>query len=521
MKPLGKPVNNQVKSCDEVTANCVIWDGPNISADCLGIQIYQGDSIAPIIYNTYKNFCRLIEKTDLSQVDSSCIIDLASQPTNIVDLINLINEKLCENNIRIIKEETKAITEYSANLPYCLQIKSDTITITRLPLNEHLEKVATLLCDELFDLEDIKVELDPSGEIYSDLEDLDVLIQAQCNQVNNPITPICTAVGPPVPIPVEEAYALLEKAFCTFKNFTGTPEELFIAIARDCPNLNDLPALSNSGLMKDIYGWIDNPVNVAQSINNLWLTICDLRSALRNLLLGCCDDSPCLSFDVGYKLSFDPNNQYVDITFQDTYNVPPSFTPTDLSVIRDLDRTTAYAGGIIPGVLTTDFPTVGNLRVIINDGTAQTTIDTGQNIFYWMNVAATPGGPAAFTYRLVYPVGYDPTAPVKTLTIEFDYTYVNRIIDAIPSAGKIKYETLRKHPFVIGSRVDITNNTQPEYNFTDQPITQINSATEFTITTPTPNVPTSYTPFGNVILNSQDCDKCECCCTFSVTNGIY
>lgn len=521
MKPLGKPVNNQVKSCDEVTANCVIWDGPNISADCLGVQIYQGDSIVPIVYNTYKNFCSLIEKTDLSQVDSSCIIDLSTQPDSLVDLINLINEKLCDNDIRIIKEETKAITQYSAGLPYCLQIKSDTITITKLPLNEQLIKVADLLCDELTDLEQVKTDLDPSGQIYTDLQDLDTLIQAQCNQANIPVTPTCTSVGPPTPISVEEAYTILEKAFCTFRNFTGTAEELSIAIARDCPDLANLPALSNSGLMKDYYGWIENPVNASQSINNLWITVCDLRSAVRNLLLGCCDGSPCLSFDIGYKLSFDPNNQFMDITFQDTYSPPPLFTPTDISVIRDLDRTISYTGGAVPSLLNTDFPTVGNVRIIISDGTTQFTIDTLQNIYYWMSVAATPGGPAAFTYRLMYPSGYDFNAPVKTLTLEFDYTYVNRIVDATPSLGKITFETLRKHPFVVGSKVDITNNTQPQYDFTNITVTKVISAYEFEVTTSTANIPTPYTPFGNVILHSQNCENCSCCCTFSLTNGIY
>ena len=610
MKPLGKPVNNQVKSCDDVTANCVIWDGPNISAECLGLQIYQGDSIVPIIYNSFKNFCTLLQKVDLSNVDSSCIIELSSQPDTFVELINLINEKLCDNQIRIVKEENKAVEAYSSYLPYCLQIKSDTITITKLPVNEAMELVAGTICNELAQLEDLQTQLDPNNsDIYQQLEDLSLQINAQCNPTVQDVTQLCTSPNPvfqivsatvlspgvisyftsqehnfqsgtlvnifnitpdvynvtlqavslppvedpfnfivtyislpsgtPAPsisisssvtiaslVPVEQAYEILEQAFCSMRNFTGTSQELYQAIARDCPNLADLPALSNSGTMRQIYGWIPNPVNVAQSINNLWLTICDLRTAIRTLLMGCCSSSPCLSFDIGYKLTFDPNNQFLTVIFQDIYFGPgPIFPAYRISKIQDLDRLNVYFNGAPPYPAwldespTSEFFDISTVKITLNDGSGDFVQDTGLTIMELMTLFGTG-------YQFNYPPAYDPTAPVKTIKIEFTYSYVLKITNVLintPSSGKITFQTATRHPYVVGSKVDIMNVNPAWYDLMDATVTGIPNAFQFTINRPTIPAPPTYVSGGTVIQAStvRNCEECGCCCTFSLINGIY
>lgn len=615
MKPLGKPVNNLVKSCEDVTATCVIWDGPNISAECLGIQIYQGDSIVPILYNTFKNFCQLLEKVDLSTVDSSCIIDLASPPDTLAELINLINEKLCDNDIRIKREENKAYATNIAGLPFCLQIKSDTITITKLPLEEQLVVVSNTLCQELEDLENLQTQLDPTGPIYTQLDELAVLIDNQCNPVIPQVTQLCLSSNPvieivsatilspnlvsyitsiehgfeagtivnvfninpdiynvtqepvilpvvddpfafiisypngfpsgtPLPslslgasvtiatsISVEQAYEVLEKAFCSFKNFTGSPSDLQIAIARDCPNLGDLPSLSSSGIMRDLYGWIDGPINVGQSVNNLWITVCDLRTAIRKILRTCCSDTPCLSFDIGYNLNFDPNNQFVEVIFQELYFgptpvVPPGPPPVNwMSGITNLARTSTYNQGVPPypawldQSATSDFFDISTVKITLNDGSASYTQDTGMNIMEWMTMVP-------FGYQFNYPSGYDLQAPFKTIKVEFSYSYVLKITNVqlnIPSPGKITYTTATKHPYVVGSRVDIMNVNPSAYDYMDMQITAVPSVYDFVITTPTVPAPGPYVIGGNVIQSSatRDCTECGCCCTYSITNGLY
>jgi hypothetical protein len=603
MKPLGRPVNNQHQECDNgVTSSCVIWDGPNISMECLGVQIYQGDSITPILYNTFKNFCNLLEISNIKGIDSTCVFDLPSPPDTIAELLNIIIEKVCDENERIDVLENKAELAYSANLPYCMQIISDTITITKLPLDEYLETVSVKLCQEIEQLEPLKdVILDPNSQIYTDLASLDAQITAQCSTVIPNVTQFCTspnsfigiasatlifsqniqytttaphglsdgdlvnilglspnvynltsqpvlvsgpntfivfvssATPPLAPatvnpgafivvatsIPVEEAYAKLEKAFCSFVNFTGTPSELQAAILRDCPNMSNLPRLSNSGYMKDIYGWIDNPINAGQSMNNLWLTLCDMRSAVRNILRGCCSSSPCFSFDIGFVLNPDPNNVFVEVIFQQLYTPPLPYPPYYLSYIIDISRTEPiYVGGAVPGWMSFNFPDLETVKITISDGTITYTEDTGLTIMQLMSYPLGTG------YILNYPVGFDFTAPMKSVNVSFDYSYTNLITNVTSVGTQVTYTTATDHVFQVGDKVDIYGVTPSGYNLTNAVIVgPMPASNQFTVVSPFYGA--AYVIGGGAILSynpgttDRNCERGKCCCTFSLTNGLY
>jgi hypothetical protein len=408
MKPIGPVVNNTPTSCDDYTSSCVMWDGPNISLDCLGVQICKGEQITPILYNSVKNLCDILDRINMDNVSVECIGNIINTERTINDLFNIIIDRMCVESDKINALENTYNEVLYANLPYCLQEFSDTLTITKLKLPEYYQKLALQICLYLTDIIMLKSAVAPGSDIQVQLAALTVEINALCNKTTALVTPTCTndpIANPAVdPVKVELAYGWLESAFCSFKNFTGTPTELASAIARDCPNINDLPRLTNTGTMKDIVGWVDNPFNVSDSITNLWLTICDLRSAINNLQLGCCVDSPCLSFNIGYTLVFDPTS--LTVVFSGS------------STIKSLDRLNAYIGGFIPAWLITDFPVVDNVTITLNDGSGDVVFDTGQTIMSLMTTGA---------YVLNYPAEYDPTAPIKTINITFDYKWNNPV----------------------------------------------------------------------------------------------
>lgn len=408
MKPVGPVVNNKQTSCDDYASSCVMWDGPNISMECLGVQIYQGESINSILYNSLKNLCNILERIDMDSVNVECIGNIINTDRSINDVFNIIIDKMCLESDKINALESKYNEVLYADLPYCLQEISDPLIVTKLKLPEYYQKLALQICLYLTDIIALQTAVAPSSYIQTQLALLNTEITALCGATTALVTPTCT--NDPVanpganPVKVELAYDWLEAAFCTFKNFTGTPTELAAAVARDCPNLGNLPRLTNTGNMSDIPGWIDTPYSVADSMTNLWLTICDLRSAINNLQLGCCADSPCLSFNIGYTLVFNPNS--LTVVFSTS------------SEIKSLDRTNSYAGGILPAWLVTDFPVVDNVTITLNDGSGDVVYNTGQTIMSLM----TSG-----SYVLTYPVDYDPSAPIKTINIKFDYKWNNPV----------------------------------------------------------------------------------------------
>jgi len=408
MKPIGPVVNNKPTSCDDYTASCVMWDGPDISIDCLGVRICKGEEITPILYNSVKNLCDILDRINMENVSVECIGNIINTDRSINDIFNIIIERMCIESDKINALESTYNEVLYADLPYCLQQFSDALTITKLKLPEYYQKLALQICLYITDIIALQDAVKPGSYIQTQLALLQVEITALCGATTALVTPTCTndpVANPAVdPVEVELAYGWLERAFCSFRNFTGTPEELTAAIARDCPNLGDLPRLTNTGTMKDIPGWVDTPYSIADSMTNLWLTICDIRSAINNLQLGCCVDSPCLSFDIGYTLVFNPTD--LTVVFSGS------------STIKSLDRLNSYIGGFIPMWLITDFPVVDNVTITLNDGSGDVVYDTGQTIMSLMT-----GG----SYVLNYPMDYDPNAPIKTINITFDYKWNNPV----------------------------------------------------------------------------------------------
>jgi hypothetical protein len=58
--------------------------------------------------------------------------------------------------------------------------------------------------------------------------------------------------------------------------------------------------------MGSISGWVPNTQTVADSLNHLWLTICDMRSAVQNILATCCC-TDCDDVDISFTATKDAN----------------------------------------------------------------------------------------------------------------------------------------------------------------------------------------------------------------------
>jgi hypothetical protein len=72
----------------------------------------------------------------------------------------------------------------------------------------------------------------------------------------------------------------------------GTIIELQNAFAKQCIGLNDAPSFGGTGNMSTFPGWSVTPTTLAESLTNMWITICDMRSKI-NDLKDCCESSVC------------------------------------------------------------------------------------------------------------------------------------------------------------------------------------------------------------------------------------
>ncbi len=96
-----KPLKLNKATCNELSSNCVTWQGPSI--DC--INLCKGDSITEVIYELATEFCHLYEQLNPEGYDLECLDIQGCPPDTIKELIQLVLDKLCyvEENITDIE----------------------------------------------------------------------------------------------------------------------------------------------------------------------------------------------------------------------------------------------------------------------------------------------------------------------------------------------------------------------------------------------------------------------------------
>jgi hypothetical protein len=442
MKPVSSNIKPNNKCLNPVTTKCVTWDGPEIT--CLdGTVLCKGQSVETTLYTIATKLCQVIDElkieglnTCIEQIEGGPNVSLGTSPT-LQQVFSAIIAKVCAINDRIVELEgedcpiltveipTTSCLRGTINPAYNVTLLPNWDSATNsIPVVDFAEFVATVVCSMLIDITQLQSNVDNINQAIADLW---FALDNCANNCDTLVLPTCTydfSLNQGEPVTVQTAYSWLEADYCELKSYLGSAQEFEEAINKQCPDLDNQERLSGGGTMSNISGWISNPVTLADSLGNAWLTICDMRSAVSEILSGCCFDL-CRYLKVGYDLKWDPDGNYVNITFNDSSNpviyTDPSSAPAPTS------PQTAVAGGSLLAWASTAFPTgsQSNVLLVLNDGTVTVTIDTGQPINYWAFVSN--GDDNGFNIDFNDPIfsGYDKTSTSQTLNIYFTYDVVS------------------------------------------------------------------------------------------------
>lgn len=282
-----KPINLNNQSCDPISSNCVIWQGPDI--DC--INLCKGDSVSDVVFKLAEELCSLLKSLDISNYDLSCLKIQTCAPESIKDLIKLLIERICalENITPGESVGTSGCPNCIVNLAPCFQYTDPGSgdLVTTILLHEYVILIGNTICSLITQITTLQTAVQELTKRVEDLELAGSSSQRTRNSETS-VTPVC--VGENIPTPISEIVQALERAFCELRTATGTPDQIFTGIASQCSGLNSAPSLgTHGGAMSSIAGWVSTPNNLGDIVNNIWLTLCDVRSALVNIKANCCD----------------------------------------------------------------------------------------------------------------------------------------------------------------------------------------------------------------------------------------
>jgi hypothetical protein len=283
--------NIEKESCTPTSSNCVVWQGPDIP--CL--NLCKGDSISDVTYKLAIEVCDLIDNIGISGVDLSKLLEVCQtspQPSiTLANILQLLSDKIvCLSDIvDAIPPPGNNYSEPLLDLTACLQASGS--GITQLQHSQYTLTIATKLCDVYYSLQDLSAQV---LQNTSDIQDL----------ISNPYTlPNQASCLLQAASPIDIILQTLESEFCDYTEILGPTSDINTALSKQCENLGAQPQLVDSKKTMSLYpGWASAPQNLAQSIKNLWITVCDIRAAVTTIKNNCCNvDCNTATIDFTYK----------------------------------------------------------------------------------------------------------------------------------------------------------------------------------------------------------------------------
>ena len=284
-----KPLNLSDPTCNPISSNCVIWQGPDI--ECIGLC--KGDSVSEVVYKLATELCSILNILDIDYVDPSdgkydwsCLNLNCCEPKNFRQLIQTIIDKLCELNNCC---EANPGNNTPSGCPDCEIPINPAFYYTnpqgdvqkKMQLTDYAtamgNKIGTLIT-QITILQQTVVQLN---------QRITILENAPVPTFTLPkVTPYC--VLPAVPTEMNMVLAALENQFCLLRSALGSHTDIYNNIAKQCLGISSSTALATNSTMAGIPGWNNTVGTAAESIGNLWIALCDIRAAVKTIQINCC-----------------------------------------------------------------------------------------------------------------------------------------------------------------------------------------------------------------------------------------
>ena len=292
-----KPLNLDNKPCSPISSNCVVWQGPDIPC----INLCTGDTVSDVVSAMATELCTILDTLKVSNYDLTCFNLQACGPEDFQALIQFLITKICE--LEGVTPETKDVP----TCPDCVVSVAEcfvTGTQTTMQLVDYVQLIGERICSLITEIG---------------------LITAQITDILIRLTDLENAPAPTFTIPTVDLTACDLSAtvvagasydvdlllgtlindstygYCALIGATGLPADIISAVTSQEPCISESTStLSNPGTP---YGteyptWVNNPATIADSIVNIWLTLCDIHTAVSASSIEILDEGVSLTTDV-------------------------------------------------------------------------------------------------------------------------------------------------------------------------------------------------------------------------------
>lgn len=293
------PTNSSLakaRGCNPVSSNCVVWQGPDLQC----IDLCKGDTISEVVAKMAEELCAIIDTFNLQDYDFSCLaIPTSEQPDALKDLIQILIDRICALE-GIDNQGGAGASGCPENcvvpIAPCFQYTNEQgDLIENMGLLEYVAAIAVRVCSNVTSIENLDAGLLTAQEDIDALEALAADLtntkvdQGELQYVNS------TKIDPSGESKfVTDALRSVENSLIQTQDSLGSTTDMYKALLKE-GNLKNEDQLASEAKMSAIADYKTTVENIGDSVNNLWLSVHDIRTAVKyiqdNLVIGCSDIS--------------------------------------------------------------------------------------------------------------------------------------------------------------------------------------------------------------------------------------
>ena len=346
--------------CNNISSNCVVWQGPDIPC----IELCTGDTVSDVVAALAQKLCDLvIPEPNADGLDLLCVLPQGQgQPALLKDVVQLIINYVCD------QESGTEFALPTIPLPSCLY-HDDPNTgeeVTALVLDQYAIFLASEICKILDEINLINTQLEDHERRIQILEDCVLDINGNCNIGGGDPDVFSSCILPNQTVAASVLLLALETAFCNLQDTVGAPPLITAAINQAGCIAGSDAMLGSAATYGGVSGWINTPTTLAHAVGNAWIVICDMHQAIQTIQANCCP-GPCDETVFAYETSIITNSvgnaTGVEFIFSNS-NIPSGFTDcggqTTIS-ITDVNGVLANQNFVFSNYAGTNTPFVFNL----------------------------------------------------------------------------------------------------------------------------------------------------------------
>lgn len=287
-----KPLNLDNSPCSPTSSNCVIWQGPDLAC----IKLCKGDTVSDVVAKMATELCTILDQLNVNNYDLACFNSTACPPVDFQALIQFLIDHICalENanvvTVTTINPPNTTSTTFPQSFPQSNTCPDCVVSVapcfiigtqTTMQLTDYVTMIAEKVCDLILSVTDLQNQISTLDVRVTDLEN------APAPSFTLPtITVDCTLSSTivsggtyPMNLVLNALINDNTYGYCSFVAAVGSIAEITTSINSICIVSSDTSISFNESAMSAAYAnWISTPTSLADAVNNLWITLCDLRS---------------------------------------------------------------------------------------------------------------------------------------------------------------------------------------------------------------------------------------------------